>query len=229
MGNLKKQSKDSGGVQEAPPKPKGRMIKLNRCMRCNRIIKDETADYGPVCAVKMGVSSTRSKERTVKITEGNENEDNTLPFDGDIVFYMKDGKVYTNVPRKIISHSPTGYGWGYLGSGAADFAWNILALFIGKNKAEEGGLYQEFKREVVATYPEAGGTISKGLIRLWLKERGIDSEQKSRRAAQRQAKKASMGKEVVAKGAAIRGVGELVTPDGQSVHQYALFSDDKDS
>ena len=34
--------------------------------------------------------------------------------------------VLTNVPHLVVHHSPTGYEWGYGGSGPADLALNIL-------------------------------------------------------------------------------------------------------
>jgi hypothetical protein len=58
-----------------------------------------------------------------------------LPFDpatGDIVCRRDpDGTKHFNVPRRHVHHSPTGWEWGYGGSGPSDFALNVLALFVG--------------------------------------------------------------------------------------------------
>ncbi|MDI6872650.1 MAG: hypothetical protein QME79_15120, partial [Bacillota bacterium] len=69
-----------------------------------------------------------------------------------------------------VLHSPTGMEWGYGGSGPADFALNILALFVSREKAM--ALHQEFKWAFVARLPEQGGTIRRADILAWLLEHG---------------------------------------------------------
>jgi hypothetical protein len=49
---------------------------------------------------------------------------------GVLIKRLPNGKIATNVPRIIVEHSPTGFEIGYGGSGVADFALNILNLFI---------------------------------------------------------------------------------------------------
>jgi len=73
------------------------------------------------------------------------------------------------LPRPIVFHSPTGFAWGYLGSGPADLAANILALFVSWKEAWR--LHQLFKEEVVARIPEAGGRLYCSTIELWLRAR----------------------------------------------------------
>lgn len=52
---------------------------------------------------------------------------------------------------KIRNHSPSGFGWGYLGSGPAQLALAILLdYYDNAGKAER--LYQPFKRCVVAAW-----------------------------------------------------------------------------
>jgi len=80
-------------------------------------------------------------------------------FTDDVVCRRDEDGIYTNVPRRITHHSPDGFEWGYGGSGPADFALNILSIFIGEKAARESGLYQDFKWQFVAALPEAGGTI----------------------------------------------------------------------
>ena len=57
-----------------------------------------------------------------------------LPLDPatlDVVCRLEpDGTRRFNVPRRHVHHSPTGWRWGYAGSGPADFALNVLALFF---------------------------------------------------------------------------------------------------
>ncbi|RKZ08822.1 hypothetical protein DRQ25_08140 [Candidatus Fermentibacteria bacterium] len=45
---------------------------------------------------------------------------------GVLLKRMPDGTPITNVPWLVIDHSPTGFNWGYGGSGSADLALNIL-------------------------------------------------------------------------------------------------------
>ena len=54
----------------------------------------------------------------------------------------------------LINHSPTGFAWGYQGSGPAQLALALCADALG---SEEHALqvYQEFKRRVVAGLPQS--------------------------------------------------------------------------
>ena len=49
------------------------------------------------------------------------------------------------------NHSPTGFEWGYGGSGPAQLALAMLADHLGDEKAIT--LYQQFKEEVIAILP----------------------------------------------------------------------------
>lgn len=49
------------------------------------------------------------------------------------------------------NHSPTGFSWGYVGSGPAQLALAILLECMDKTRALE--FYQEFKWNVVAELP----------------------------------------------------------------------------
>jgi hypothetical protein len=62
-------------------------------------------------------------------------------------------------------HSPTGFEWGYGGSGPADLARSILADVLGRMPGPE--LYQEFKREFVAGWGDAW-SIGEAEIWDWL-------------------------------------------------------------
>lgn len=52
---------------------------------------------------------------------------------------------------KIMNHSPTGFSWGYAGSGPAQLALAILTELYGEKVAARN--YQDFKREFVAKWP----------------------------------------------------------------------------
>jgi hypothetical protein len=129
----------------------------------------------------------------------------TLPFNpqtGDITCYrvLRDenaGRNAThlcfNIGRRHIHHSPSGFEWGYLGSGPADYALNILALWLPQRLAplkeddfasvelwdktrvsyRAWQLHQPFKQHFIATLAEEGGTIRGTEIYDWLKDKGV--------------------------------------------------------
>lgn len=81
----------------------------------------------------------------------------------------KMGETGTNIPHLVVHHSPAGFSWGYLGSGPAELALNILEIVA----SSEGGyhsstvkvfdgshvssivwaLHQKYKEEVIAALP----------------------------------------------------------------------------
>ncbi len=120
-----------------------------------------------------------------------------LPFNPatlDIVCRRDGGRWGTkhfNIAQRHVHHSPEGMAWGYGGSGAGDFALNILALFLppaaSVPEEERVGLddgsavssavwehYRAFKWEVIAKLPEEGGTITGAAICAWLRMRGVE-------------------------------------------------------
>ena len=83
----------------------------------------------------------------------------------------------------VVHHSPTGFEWGYGGSGPADLALSILALVIGEEQetvrifegrtcgARAWQLHQSFKREVVAGLEHDAWSLSVGQVKQWLTDR----------------------------------------------------------
>ena len=78
----------------------------------------------------------------------------------------------TNVPHVITRHSPTGFEWGYGGSGPADLALNLTIDVIkkmGRKYQQEGRkigagdaagqIYQDVKWSFIAHLPHKRGTI----------------------------------------------------------------------
>ena len=93
---------------------------------------------------------------------------------GDAEVYLDDGGGAVLMGQPLVYHSPTGYEWGYYGSGPADLALNILERFV--EPPEAWRLHQAFKAEVVATVPQDGGAISAEFVREWLLERWAGEE-----------------------------------------------------
>lgn len=80
-----------------------------------------------------------------------------------------DGAVLT--PReslKIVNHSPTGFSWGYNGSGPAQLALAIL-LKAGVPHREAVEVYQQFKNEFIARQPIDGDFELRVDVQDWAK------------------------------------------------------------
>jgi len=64
-----------------------------------------------------------------------------------------DGKpLYPFESQKVVMHNPTGYGWGYQGSGPSQMALAILLAVTHREEALK--YYEHFKREKIADLPE---------------------------------------------------------------------------
>ena len=73
----------------------------------------------------------------------------------------------------LLSASPSGFETGYNGSGPAQLAIAMLAHAFDDEFACE--YYQQFKREVVAEFPESGWTLTKEDLNEW-REVSIDGK-----------------------------------------------------
>jgi hypothetical protein len=62
-----------------------------------------------------------------------------------------------------VQHSPTGFSWGYGGSGPAQLAFAILACEFGPHVARDR--YQDFKWAVIALLPDGAWTLTSADIR----------------------------------------------------------------
>lgn len=150
------------------------------CGRCKRELKNPiyvALGYGPVCWAKIQAERER---------EENEMNDKHLdiPRDEWIVAERHEDGIATNVPHLITDHSPSGFEFGYGGSGPADFALNILETVLRDmgydgettNKTWKGdkcfklayALHQPFKAEFIAGMPREGGRISTNHIIAWI-------------------------------------------------------------
>lgn len=83
---------------------------------------------------------------------------------GQIILVEEDEKLYAL--KHIKRHSPTGFNWGYGGSGPADTALSILTNCLGEEEASQ--LYQPFKWAFVAGWGNKW-SISEKEIKDWAK------------------------------------------------------------
>lgn len=99
-----------------------------------------------------------------------------------IFIKRKDGQIHCNVPRVVTHHSPDGFEFGYLGSGPADLALNILSMYLipeedNRVACYEGichhtawKLHQKFKEEFIA--PEKSDVLEIRSVDIinWIRE-----------------------------------------------------------
>ena len=69
--------------------------------------------------------------------------------------------------------SPTGFAWGYSGSGPAQLALAILADHLGDDDTALE-YFQDFKRAFIATAPEEGFTLTSEQIDAWVAQQGTE-------------------------------------------------------
>lgn len=81
-----------------------------------------------------------------------------------LVGESKSGRVWINqveiFPEKSLklrNHSPTGFAWGYGGSGPAQLALAICLELFGKDNALK--MYQAFKRRYIETLPQTDFSV----------------------------------------------------------------------
>jgi len=69
----------------------------------------------------------------------------------------------------LANHSPTGFAWGYEGSGPAQLALAILLHFTG-HPAWALAHYQDFKRAIIAKLPRSDFQIETLTVRNWIRD-----------------------------------------------------------
>lgn len=86
-------------------------------------------------------------------------------FSGEAVVLVDGAVLLPDASLAVRNHSPTGFAWGYGGSGPAQLALAILlAAGVPRDRAE--ALYQSFKWEHIAHLPEDGFTLDMD-VRAW--------------------------------------------------------------
>lgn len=85
----------------------------------------------------------------------------------DVIVTVTEEKAKPKELEHHIYHSPTGFEWGYGGSGPADLARSILWDYLGKQSAPQ--LYQEFKYAFVAIWGDKW-QVTSAEIEAWIKQ-----------------------------------------------------------
>jgi len=93
-----------------------------------------------------------------------------------------DGTARSSIAQRHEHYAPTGFDWGFGGSGPADLALNMLALFLPLAPEATGvvlrdgsfvsdaawALHHECKYDLIATLPRSGGHVTAETIRTWI-------------------------------------------------------------
>lgn len=156
---------------------------VGRCGACRRTLtnpKSIQRGLGPICARKLEALNRKRQE-------ANPSADAFLPipFEKGIVLRRQGYIVKTNVPHLVVHHSPTGFEFGYAGSGPADLALNIVEMMLNRlgyqghrTKCWRGTcfslayrLHQAFKVEFIAGAPREGTVIPYPVLEVWVAQR----------------------------------------------------------
>ena len=111
-------------------------------------------------------------------------------LDGNDAYIMRRsarGVVYTNVPHHVVHHSPSGYEWGFMGSGPADLALNMVQdalirmdykdpyppvdCYQGQCMSLAWRLHQRFKEAFIGKLPRDGGVFLFSDVAAWIADR----------------------------------------------------------
>jgi len=154
---------------------KTRTTMTTKCKKCHRTLTAESSmlnGLGPVCAAKeLADAATTPQEEQPVLHTGDVREA------GLICRRLPDGRVACNVEQRIIHHSPTGFEIGYAGSGPADLALNVMAMFFpgntvalwrGECSEAAWDLHQKFKERYIATMPREGGDVPLETIKYFI-------------------------------------------------------------
>ena len=104
----------------------------------------------------------------MKIYRGKRIGEGKLDTGSDVVVTVSEDKEIDKNLEHHVYHSPTGFNWGYLGSGPSDLACSILWDFLGKEPGRE--LYMSFKGRFVAEMGDEWEVDSDD-IKEWIIER----------------------------------------------------------
>ena len=147
----------------------------NTCARCGRRLKSPKArelGYGMVCWRKIQGEIAREQRNaddsiiiTPTITDGYAGARGP---DGSVkVVRIRNG--VQEPLRHLVHHSPTGFEWGYGGSGPADLARSIIGDVLGSTDPDPA-IYQPFKWQFVAGWGDRW-EINLNDIWVWLEMR----------------------------------------------------------
>lgn len=162
----------------------GGVSRISYCSRCKKPLSNPDsveAGMGPICRGHGGKEMNERKQADFS----------DQPIDDPIsltvaLVLQRDGDddhavVRTNVPHLVVHHSPSGFDFGYGGSGPADLALNACQFYLSsigyvgeKIDCFDGvcwslayALHQDFKWHFISNAPHQGITIPMAEIKAW--------------------------------------------------------------
>jgi hypothetical protein len=81
------------------------------------------------------------------------NDGEIKDVDRFVVNIVSGKKLNLEASLKVVNHSPTGFCWGYAGSGPAQLALALLLDYFNGDRERALSLYQDFKFKVIARLP----------------------------------------------------------------------------
>jgi hypothetical protein len=150
-----------------------------RCSVCGRPLTDPESlsrGMGPICGGKSSTPENVTRNYTDDFI------DDVRLTEALVLRRSSDGRPQTNVPHLAVAHSPTGFEFGYGGSGPADLALNAveaLLIEIGfqgpRMNVNDGScfcialtLHQDFKWQFIAKAPREGARFNFSEIKAWV-------------------------------------------------------------
>ena len=100
-----------------------------------------------------------------------------------VVEYTENDRIWWELPLYLneVDHSPTGFEWGYYGSGPSQLAYAIVRHMFGKmyqtqEKAQEKAqeMYMAFKRDIIAKIKTERWEMQEIDFHAWLMAKEID-------------------------------------------------------
>lgn len=75
-----------------------------------------------------------------------------------------------NRSLQLVNHSPSGFNWGYGGSGPAQLALALLVEFMPNKETLAIRLHQQFKVDVVVDLPQEDFSFKEDVVLDWISE-----------------------------------------------------------
>jgi hypothetical protein len=115
-------------------------------------------------------------KKTVVIFRG---ERTPLEEQNKVIFSIDGGQTWANLPLFLdeVNHSPTGFEWGYWGSGPAQLAYAVLRIHCTLARGDPAEdtprhNYQTFKQDFIGSIRKDFWEIDSRQIEYWLREKG---------------------------------------------------------
>lgn len=84
------------------------------------------------------------------------------------VVTINDNQLDLEKSLDVVNHSPTGFNWGYAGSGPSQLALGLLLEFMPSRKETALSIYQQFKFDVISKLPQENFELKEDVVLDWI-------------------------------------------------------------